>query len=282
VFQELPILLLQQAGQSSEPDIECVSLQLEEFKRKKAAVAAKKVEKSSTTPRITPLVTPVKGPETNSNVQTPSVTSGSARRALPAGQAKDPSKASTIAAAQKQGPLPDGSVLQQSAAGAAPARETRPAIRQADAAAPYLPPPIAQASPAHLQPQKTVKKSSGQEPYGNGANSQHPAAPSAAEQQKPPEVEAQLQERHSEAEMQRLQHALSETQEAHQAIRSNQAAAERLAESLRQELAQEQADKVKLSERLQYLEAEAQGSAQLQYTNRNLQEQVQMLILELS
>ena len=59
-----------------------------------------------------------------------------------------------------------------------------------------------------------------------------------------------------------------------QAMQLKQAAAERLAESLRQELAQEQADKVELSQRLQYLEAEAQGSAHLQSTNRNLQEQV--------
>ena len=273
-----PALLLQQLTQYPEPDIACLSLQLEEFKRKKAAAAARKAGTPSLTPQITPLVTPVKGPETNSNVQTPSVAtkapSESARRALPAGQIRGLSKASTTAAAQNKGPLPDSSVLQQVAAGAAPAKEKQSTILQTDAAAPHIPPPVAQASPSQSRPQQPVKKSAAQEPYGNGASSQHPAAPSAAEQQKPHGLEAQLQERHFDAEMQRVQHALSEKQEALQAMQSKQAAAERLAESLWQELAQEQADKVELSQRLQYLEAEAQGSAHLQSTNRSLQEQV--------
>jgi hypothetical protein len=164
--------------------------------------------------------------------------------------------------------------LQQVAAGAASAKEKQSTILQTDAAAPHIPPPVAQASPSLSRPQQPVKNSAAQEPYGNGASSQHPAAPSAAEQQKPHGLEAQLQERHFDAEMQRVQHALSEKQEALQAMQSKQAAAERLAENLRQELAQEQADKVELSQRLQYLEAEAQGSAHLQSTNRSLQEQV--------
>ena len=145
------------------------------------------------------------------------------------------------------------------------------------------------AIPAQNQGQHTAQAPAQPQPYGNGndvAHSRQPAVSSAAEQQRIQQLEQQLleEQRQSKAQMHDLQQALSDRHGALQALQSQHGAAEQAAAGLRQELAQQEAEKEELRQQLQHLEAEQQmqldaQTREMNSLNRSLQGQVRTLDL---
>ena len=258
-------------------------LQLEEFKKRKAAAAAKKAGTPSITPQSTPLVTPIKGPEANANKPTPSAApkavNATARRALPAGQPVVPATLGKNETAHTTVSHVEVPASQPSASKA----------RENSEQAPPLAPSEIGATPAQRQGQHTAQAFAQPQPYENGndvAHSRQPTVSSAAEQQRMHQLEQQLLEaqRQSKDQVRGLQQALSDRQGALQALQSQHAAAEQAAAGLRQELAQQEAEKEELRQQLQHLEAEQQmrlnaQSKELSSLNRSLQGQVRILDL---
>ena len=263
-------------------------LQLEEFKKRKAAAAAKKAGTPSVTPQSTPLVTPIKGPETNPNKQTtsaaPKAVNATARRALPAGQPVVPATLGKDHSAQTTVSHAGPAVSQPAPSKPEEDREQAPPLPAPTAA---TAPPEIGATPAQNQGQHPAQAPVQPQPYENGndvAHSGQPAVSSASEQQRIQQLEQQLLEtqRQSRDQVQDLQQALSDRQGALQSLQSQQAAAEQAAAGLRQELAQQKAEKEELRQQLQHREAEQQTrfdaqSRELGSLNRSLQGQVRTL-----
>ena len=263
-------------------------------------------------------MTPVKPPDTNSksNVQTPSVApkaaNESGRRALPAGQLVKPGAAGNKQHAQEQ-QSPAGIPASQPAAASrssldgkdkstADSRISQPAAARKpsleEKLIPSLPVPVAAPSTANSDNHVTASENSArrteqapvaQQPYENGgavAEKKQPTASFAAEQQRIRELEHQLQEkqRQHDAEVQKMQQALSEKDGSLQALQSQHAAAETATTGLRHELAQQEAEKEEYRQQLLHLEAEHQRLSdanarrnELNSLNTSLQGQVHTL-----
>ena len=154
-------------------------------------------------------------------------------------------------------------------------------------AAPPKASPLVEPIPAKKPAQQSAQAPAALQPHENGndvAHSRQPAVPSAAEQQRVCELEQRLREVEGQKadETRRLQQALSDREGSLQVLQSQQAAAKETAASMRQELAQQEAEKAELRQQLYHLEAqqrahlETQGK-ELTSLNRSLQGQVQTL-----
>lgn len=261
--------------------------QLEEFKKRKAFAAAKRAGTPSLTPQKTPLVTPIKAPEGNSKAQTPAIApkvlNDSARSAVPAGLPQGALPASEGKSLQNQQPLTSSKVLQ-------PAAASKPLLK---GKGPVLPAQaIAPAKDQAAPPQKPHQPAAyvpplAQKPYENGndtASSMQSAVSPAVEQQRVFDLENQLldRQRQHNAEMQKVQSALSEKESGLQALQAQVAAANRVKDNLSQELAQERADKEEHLQSLQHMQAEHQRlsdarSLEWQSATISLQGQVETL-----
>ena len=264
-----------------------VLLQLEEFKKRKAAAAAKKAGTPSLTPQSTPLVTPVKGPEITANKQTPSAAPkavNTTARRLPAGQPVHPPTAGNKQNAETTARHAELAVPQPAAA--SNAREDGEHHLSLPAPVGVIPPVPSkvEATAAQDPGQQTAQVPAPLQAYENGndaAHSRRPVVPSAAEQQRIHQLEQQLLEMQSQSknQLESLQQALDDRQEVLQGLQSQHAAAERAAAGLKQELSQQEAEKAELRQHLQHLEAEQQMRLDAQIReattlNRSLQGQV--------
>lgn len=267
-----------------------VLLQLEEFKKRKAAAAAKKAGTPSLTPQSTPLVTPVKGPEVTANRETssaaPKAANSTARR-LPAGQPIQPPTAGNKENAETTARLAEPAVSQSAAT--SKAREDGKHAHSLPAPVGAIPagPSKDEATPALDPGQQSAQVPVPVQAYENGnvvAHSRRPVVPSAGEQQRIHKLEQQLLEtqRQSKDQLGSLQQALNDRQDVLQGLQSQHAAAEKAAAGLRQELTQQEAEKEELRHQLQHLEEEQQMRLDAQVReanslNRSLQGQVRTL-----
>ena len=262
-------------------------LQLEEFKKRKAAAAAKKAGTPSLTPQTTPLVTPIKGPDSNSTAPplaaSAKATSQSARRALPAPQAERPSQAVPHHHDHQAQPTAGDSVQpeQVSKLPSAGKAATTPQ-RQAASPAPQVPPRQGNA-PDQLA-QSAAAAPAVQPTYQNGDSATSrppPAAAPGAEQHSVHQLQQKLQEQehYFGDQMQQMQRILADKEARLHALQSQAAAVEAGKESMSSELAQQKAEVEEDRQRLQHAALEHQRLSEArnlewQSSNRSLQEQV--------